>query len=78
MKYITKDDVEQMIDLLEGNRKLSEADLKSFIYDMRMGILKDRWDEDSFHGEKYNELRERIEELEDENTELQERIDDLQ
>ena len=35
------------------------------------------YDEDSFHGEKYNELKERIEELEDENTELQEEIDDL-
>ena len=77
MRSITKDDVEQMLDLLEGTRKLSEADLKSFIYDMRMGILKDRWDEDSFHGEKYDELRERIEELEDENTELKEEIDDL-
>lgn len=77
MKAITKDDVEQLVDLLDGTRKLSEADLKSFIYDMRMGILKDQWDADSFHGEKYNELRERIEELEDENTELQEEIDDL-
>lgn len=77
MKYITKDDVEQMIDLLEGTRKLSNKDLDSFIYDMRVAILKDQWDEDSFHGEKYDELRERIEELEDENTELQEEIDDL-
>lgn len=77
MKAITKDDVEQLVDLLDGARKLSEADLKSFLYDMRMGILKDQWDADSFNGARYAELKERIEELEDENTELQEEIDDL-
>ena len=77
MTAINKEHVEQMLDLLDGTRKLSEADLRSFVYDMRMAILKDRWDADSFNGAEYNKLKERIEELEDENTELQEEIDDL-
>ena len=77
MTAINKEHVEQMLDLLDGTRKLSEADLRSFVYDMRMAILKDQWDVDSFNGAEYNKLKERIEELEDENTELQEEIDDL-
>ena len=77
MTAINKEHVEQMLDLLDGTRKLSEADLRSFVYDMRMAILKDQWDADSFNGAEYNELKKRIEELEDENDSLQEEIDDL-
>lgn len=77
MKDITKKDVELLVDLLDGTVKMNDADRKSLVYDMRMAILRNRWDNESFAGGEIAELRKQIDELEDENTELKEQIDDL-
>lgn len=78
MKDITKKDVELLVDLLDGTVKMNDADRKSLVYDMRMAILRNRWDGESFAGSELCELKKQIDELEDENTELKEKIDDLQ
>ena len=78
MMTIQKRHLEQALDLLDGTLKLSDKDLQSFVYDMRVALLKDDIDCEDFAQEQIAELKKEIEELEDENDELRDKISDLE
>jgi hypothetical protein len=75
--YALGDDHEEALDLLDGTLKLPDNEVRDFVYDMRMALLKGTIDGPDFAEDEINDLKDEIKNLEDENTELREEIDDL-
>ena len=77
MITLKKEHVEKALDLLDGTLKLTDKEVRDFVYDMRVALLKGTIDGPDFAEDEINDLKDEIKELEDENTELREEIDDL-
>lgn len=77
MITLKKEHVEKALDLLDGTLKLSDKEVRDFVYDMRVALLKDTIDGQDFAEDEINDLKREVRKLEDENTELKEEIDDL-
>lgn len=77
MITLKKEHVEKALDLLDGTLKLPDKEVRDFVYDMRVALLKDTIDGQDFAEDEINDLKREIRKLEDENTELKEEIDDL-
>ena len=78
MITLKKEHVEKALDLLDGTLKLSDKEVRDFVYDMRIALFKGQIDGEDFAQETIADLRNTIKDLEDENCQLQEQIDDLQ
>lgn len=78
MITLKKEHVEKALDLLDGTLKLSDNEVRDFVYDMRMALLKGTIDGPDFAENEIHDLKDEIKELEEENDELRDKISDLE